>query len=74
MGEPGVGERDRDGVEGAGGHTGAGRVLLTGGRRDRPLPLPTIGMEFLLFVRQNLGFLRESIPFLGGEVFPGLAQ
>ena len=53
MGEPGVCQGDGDGVEGAG-HAGAGCVLLAGGRRHRPLPLPTIWMEFLLFVSQNL--------------------
>ena len=64
MGEPGVSQGDRDGVEGtegALGHTGAGCVLLAGGRRHRPLPLPTIWMEFLLFVSQNLGREREII-------------
>ena len=53
MGEPGVSQGDGDGVEGAASHAGA-RALLAGGRRHRPLPLPTIWVKFLLFIRQNL--------------------
>ena len=53
MGEPGVSQGDGDGVEGAASHAGA-RALLAGGRRHRPLPLPTIWVKFLLFIRRNL--------------------